>query len=152
MSSRNLVEAAVRRGLPRYAELSDAGMRFIVDRLTLKYHQGASLDEVEQRAPRLLMAAEAFDAEQKAARAAARRNAANRRVAEARERAKNPLPASLDLGAMASAALFGRAAGRRPTKGQINALAERLQLAWHQGASVAALEALAGELAAGRGW
>jgi hypothetical protein len=46
----------------------------------------------------------------------------------------------------------GRAAGRRPTKGQINELAERLKLAWHQGASVAELEALAGELAAGRGW
>jgi hypothetical protein len=152
MSARNLVEAAVRRGLPQYVELSDVGMRFIVDRLTLTYHQGASLDEVEQRAPRLLMAAEAFDAEQKAARAIARRNAANRRVAEARERAKNPLPASLDLGAMASAALFGRAAGRRPPTGQINELAERLTRPWHPGASVAELAARAGALAAGRGW
>jgi hypothetical protein len=35
---------------------------------------------------------------------------------------------------------------------QINELAERLKLAWQQGASVAELEALAGELAAGRGW
>jgi hypothetical protein len=100
MSARNLVEAAVRRGLPQYAELSDAGMRFIVDRLTLKYHQGASLDEVEQRAPRLLMAAEAFDAEQSAARAAARRAGIERRAAEARERAERPLPAQLDLEAV----------------------------------------------------
>lgn len=122
--------------------------KYIEDRCRLRYHQGASRAKVETLARRLIPEALEWSEQQRFARSTARRASAVEREEKRRGREKNPLPASLDLAAIARRSLE-RYPGHKPTQRDVAWLAERLKLAWHQGESVEELTRLADRLGGG---